>query len=202
MKNVFHLWLCCIICDIQCGTFKKWMLLFETLHFCSPADIILQPFFPSDVIIKTPTFIYFPILTGQVCWRREKEVAISGLMVYLKENEKDFFKEQNNKEQICVTPPILKHWYWFWLIYGGDGDIASEVMRIVSRVTTMSDPANAKMVTEGIEVLKDLDVPRTCALLMGLTDAFNLTYPKELKILLRCFRRYSLSWMVWKPGWR
>ncbi|XP_026030133.1 uncharacterized protein LOC113025999 isoform X2 [Astatotilapia calliptera] len=89
---------------------------------------------------------------------RRREVAIRGLVVYLREKEEDLFKEQD-----------------------GGGDITNEVMKIVTRGATTSDPASARIILEGTEVLADLDVPRACALLMGLIYALNLSYPKELK---------------------
>ncbi len=61
----------------------------------------------------------------------------------------------------------------------GDRDIIGEVMKIVP---TGGIPATyAKIVLEGNEVLMDVDIPRACALLMGLIYALNFRYPKELK---------------------
>ncbi|XP_028304126.1 uncharacterized protein LOC114464269 isoform X2 [Gouania willdenowi] len=96
---------------------------------------------------------------------RRREAAIRSLMVYLREQEEDLFKEQL------------------------DGD---EVMKIVvSRGA--SEPANATVVIEGAEVLDGLTVPRACALLMGLIYTFNLSYPKELKSTFEAFQKIFLE---------
>uniref|UniRef100_A0AAY3ZWX8 Uncharacterized protein n=1 Tax=Denticeps clupeoides TaxID=299321 RepID=A0AAY3ZWX8_9TELE len=69
-----------------------------------------------------------------------------------------------------------------------------EMMKIiVIRSTVMTHPASAKIVIEGTVVLKDLDVPRACALLMGLIYALNLSYPKELKNTLEVFQKIFLE---------
>ncbi|KAJ8407075.1 hypothetical protein AAFF_G00287510 [Aldrovandia affinis] len=52
---------------------------------------------------------------------------------------------------------------------------------LVTKSGTASDPASATVMIEGTEVLQGLDVPRACALLMGLIYALNLSYPRELK---------------------
>ncbi|XP_071395666.1 uncharacterized protein [Centroberyx affinis] len=98
-----------------------------------------------------------------------REVAIRGLMVYLREKEEELFKEED-----------------------GDGDITGEVMKIVP---TGGIPAtHAKIVLEGTEVLMDdMDIPRACALLMGLIYALNLSYPKELKSTFEVFQKIFLE---------
>ncbi|KAJ8394329.1 hypothetical protein AAFF_G00047360 [Aldrovandia affinis] len=102
---------------------------------------------------------------------KRREVAIHGLVVYLREKEDDLFKEQLD-----------------------GGDITNEVMKIVvTRGAITSDPASARIVIEGTEVLDDLDVPRACALLMGLIYALNLSYPKELKNAFEVFQKIFLE---------
>lgn len=51
----------------------------------------------------------------------------------------------------------------------------------------MSDPVSAKIVIEGTDVLEDLDVPKSCALLRGLIYTLNLSYSKELKNTFEVF---------------
>ncbi|XP_034028290.1 uncharacterized protein LOC117512363 [Thalassophryne amazonica] len=96
---------------------------------------------------------------------RRREAAIRSLIVYLREQEQDLFKEQL------------------------DGD---EVVKIaVSRGS--SEPANATVVIEGEEVLDGLTVPRACALRMGLMYALNLCYPKEIKSTFEAFQKIFLE---------
>ncbi|XP_049912368.1 uncharacterized protein LOC126397547 [Epinephelus moara] len=101
---------------------------------------------------------------------RRREVAIRGLVVYLREKEEDLFKEQDD-----------------------GGDVTNEVMKIVTtRGAITSVPASARIILEGTEVLADLDVPRACAMLMGLIYALNLSYPKELKNTFEVFQNIFL----------
>lgn len=102
---------------------------------------------------------------------RRREAAIRGLVVYLGEKEECLFNEQMD-----------------------GGDVANEVIKIaVTRGATMSDRASATIVIEGTEVLEDLDLPRACALLMGLIYALNLSYPKELKNTFEVFQKILLE---------
>ncbi len=64
---------------------------------------------------------------------------------------------------------------------------------IITRGSTISEPASARIVIEGTEVQQDLDVPRACALLMGLIYALNLSYPKELKNTFEAFQKIFLE---------
>ncbi|KAJ8382601.1 hypothetical protein SKAU_G00033790 [Synaphobranchus kaupii] len=77
---------------------------------------------------------------------------------------------------------------------GQIGDLESRVMKIlVTNGGTASDPASATVMIEGTEVLQGLDVPRACALLMGLIYALNLSYPRELKYTCEVFQKVFLK---------
>ncbi|KAJ8362434.1 hypothetical protein AAFF_G00374120 [Aldrovandia affinis] len=77
---------------------------------------------------------------------------------------------------------------------GQIGDLESRVMKIlVTKSGTASDPASATVMIEGTEVLQGLDVPRACALLMGLIYALNLSYPRELKYTCEVFQKVFLK---------
>ncbi|XP_019207840.1 sterile alpha motif domain-containing protein 3 isoform X3 [Oreochromis niloticus] len=102
----------------------------------------------------------------------KREVAIRCLMVYLKEKEEDLFREQLD----------------------GEEQFPEEVVKIVvTRRAAVSLPAIAKIVIEGTAVLEDLDVPRACALMMGLIYALNLSYPKQVKNTLEVFQKVFLE---------
>lgn len=128
-------------------------------------------------------------------------------MVYLREKEDDLFKEQLVGKIRHLSSDTL---YFVLLLilnmmtktlaliltylWQDGGDIVNEVMKIViSRGATMSDPTSARIFIEGTEVLQDLDVPRACALLMGLIYGLNLSYPKELKNTFEVFQKIFLE---------
>ncbi|XP_076581935.1 methyltransferase-like protein 27 [Chaetodon auriga] len=76
----------------------------------------------------------------------------------------------------------------------GDGDGTDELMKIVTmRVGITSDPACAKIVLEGTEVLTEVDIPRACALLRRLIYALNLSYPQQLKNTFKVFLKIFLE---------
>ncbi|XP_052430965.1 uncharacterized protein LOC127971776 [Carassius gibelio] len=100
-----------------------------------------------------------------------REATIRSLVVFLRENEEDLFKEHLD-----------------------DGDIGNEEMKIIiTRGSTMLEPARATIVIEGMEIQQDLDVARACALLMGLIYGLNLSYPKELKNTFEAFQKIFLE---------
>ena len=76
----------------------------------------------------------------------------------------------------------------------GEEQFPEEVVKIVvTRRAAVSLPAIAKIVIEGTAVLEDLDVPRACALMMGLIYALNLSYPKQVKNTLEVFQKVFLE---------
>ncbi|XP_051246909.1 uncharacterized protein LOC127358062 isoform X2 [Dicentrarchus labrax] len=79
-----------------------------------------------------------------------------------------------------------------------DGDITGELMKITTRCGIPA--ARAKIVLEGTEVLTDVDIPRACALIMGLIYALNLSYPKELKNTFEVFQKIFLELDVLKAS--
>lgn len=49
------------------------------------------------------------------------------------------------------------------------------MLKIIVTIGATSDQASAHIVIEGTEVLENVDVPKACALLMGLTFSLNLS---------------------------
>lgn len=69
---------------------------------------------------------------------------------------------------------------------------------VVTRRAAVSLPAVAKIVIEGTAVLEDLDVPRACALMMGLIYALNLSYPKQVQNILWFCDIYQVPKLMFK----
>ncbi|KAG7314470.1 hypothetical protein KOW79_021773 [Hemibagrus wyckioides] len=55
---------------------------------------------------------------------------------------------------------------------------------MVTAGATWSDLSTLMLVTEGTEVLEDLDVPRACTLFTGLMDTLHLSYNKQIFLQL------------------
>lgn len=87
--------------------------------------------------------------------------------------------------------------YWYLCTQDAEGqigDLESHVMKIlVTKSATAFDPASATIMIEGTEVIEGLNVPRACALLMGLIYALNLSYPRELKYTFEAFQKVFLK---------
>ncbi|KAI3371188.1 hypothetical protein L3Q82_023815, partial [Scortum barcoo] len=80
------------------------------------------------------------------------------------------------KREVTIRCPREKEEDLFKEHLDGDSQFTDEVMKtVVSRGAMMSDTAGARIVIEGKQVLEDLNVPRACALLMGLIYALNLS---------------------------
>ena len=51
----------------------------------------------------------------------------------------------------------------------------------------------ATVVVDGCPIVQDTDVARSCALLMGVIYALNLSYPKELRFTFEVFQKVFLN---------
>uniref|UniRef100_A0A671L7W1 Uncharacterized protein n=1 Tax=Sinocyclocheilus anshuiensis TaxID=1608454 RepID=A0A671L7W1_9TELE len=62
--------------------------------------------------------------------------------------------------------------------------------------TSIDSPKDIGIIIKGEKVVTSLEgVPRACYVLLGLTYALNLHYPRHLKYTLRYFRNLYWSWM-------
>ncbi|XP_052400084.1 sterile alpha motif domain-containing protein 3-like [Carassius gibelio] len=100
---------------------------------------------------------------------RRREIAIRCLIVYLGEKEEDLFKQYRDVEEL-------------------DADLAMQVMKIA-----IIGDGRATIVVEGTKILQGIDVARSCALLMGVIYALNLSYPKQLKFTFEAFQKLCLE---------
>lgn len=74
-------------------------------------------------------------------------------------------------------------------------DLALQRIKIYHIKTETSEgPNDIGIVVEGIKVLTALgNLPRACAVLIGLAYAVNLAYPKELRYTLEVFQKLFLE---------
>lgn len=88
----------------------------------------------------------------------------------------------------------------FLLFQDADGDSVSQDLA-VQRMTIYTiksngseDPDDVGIIVEGQKVLTALgDLTRACSILIGLTYAVNLAYPKELKYTFEVFQKLLLE---------
>ncbi|MED6255973.1 hypothetical protein ATANTOWER_017758 [Ataeniobius toweri] len=99
-------------------------------------------------------------------------------MLYLGESADQLFREYDDVDEDSVAQ-----------------DLVLQVMKVYSIQTDLSKGTkDIGIVIDGTKVLTDLgNFPRACAMLMGLTDALNLAYPKELRYTLEAFQKFSSS---------
>ncbi|KAL6475206.1 hypothetical protein MHYP_G00162460 [Metynnis hypsauchen] len=97
-----------------------------------------------------------------------REAAIRCLVVYLGEKEDDLFKEYNDTHDF-------------------EENLKMEMMKICIVGN------RATIVVEGTKVLEGSDLARSCALLMGVIYALNLSYPKQLKFTFEVFQKLFLD---------
>lgn len=69
-----------------------------------------------------------------------------------------------------------------------DADLVMQVMKIA----IISD-GHGTIVVVGTKILQGIDVARSCALLMGVIYALNLSYPKQLKFTFEAFQKLCLD---------
>ncbi|KAL6481041.1 hypothetical protein MHYP_G00091210 [Metynnis hypsauchen] len=164
---------------------ERWPALFDSIQICEEFKRITTINLESSFMAKLDQ--YCPKLMELVSSRggaakmkinqikgttledhtieRRREVAIRCMVVYLGEKEEDLFKEYVDGEDMSKA-------------------LAGEVMKImVNKAARTSDPASATIVIEATEVLRGLDLPRACALLMGLIYVLKEHFVTLLRLL-------------------
>ncbi|GAA6221199.1 uncharacterized protein LOC102079676 [Lates japonicus] len=145
------------------------------LDHCTPKlmDVVSSKGRATGVRIRQIKDMLFEQTTIEV----RREVAIRCLVVYLGEKEDYLFKEFADTKEF-------------------EAGLDRQVMKIAIVGDQSSPRADHKMATiviEGTKILEGEDIPRCCALLMGIIYALNLSYPKELKCTFEVFQKLFLE---------
>ncbi|KAJ8288519.1 hypothetical protein COCON_G00011780 [Conger conger] len=107
-----------------------------------------------------------------------RDGVIRCLMVYLGESLDHLLKQYDDGDEDSVSQ-----------------DLTAQRMKIYSIKTNTSDgPDDVGIVVEGMKVLTALgNLPRACSMLLGLTYAVKLAYPKELRYTFEVFQKLLLE---------
>ncbi|XP_038129181.1 uncharacterized protein LOC119781095 [Cyprinodon tularosa] len=107
-----------------------------------------------------------------------RDIVIRCLMLYLGESADQLFKEYDDADEDSVAQ-----------------DLAVQRMKIYSIQSNLSEGTeDIGIVIDGTKVLTALgNFPRACAMLVGLTYAVNLAYPKELRYTFEAFQKLFLE---------
>ncbi|XP_063327036.1 uncharacterized protein LOC134625716 [Pelmatolapia mariae] len=156
---------------------KRWRALFSEVQICEEfkriTTVSLESTFLARLDQCTPQLMALTLSKGGAAGLRmrqikdmllqdntvekRREIAIRCLIVYLGEKEEDLFKQYSDEEEL-------------------NADLAMQIMKIA-----IIGDGPATIIVEGSKILEWIDVARSCALMMGVIYALNLTYPKQLK---------------------
>ncbi|XP_053271415.1 uncharacterized protein LOC128429156 [Pleuronectes platessa] len=104
-----------------------------------------------------------------------RDVVIRCLIVYLGESTDQILKEYDDADEDSVSQ-----------------DLADQKMKIF-KIKTSEGADKVGIVLESVTVLIGLtNFPRACSMLVGLTYAVNLAYPKELRYTFEAFQKLFL----------
>ena len=88
--------------------------------------------------------------------------------------------------------------------FQGDGvsmDLAQHKLNIYHLKPNTSAPEELGIVIEDVPVVTNVEnLTKACILLIGLTYAINLAYPKEVRYTLECFQKLFLELDCSKPS--
>ncbi|XP_043997250.1 uncharacterized protein LOC122845184 isoform X2 [Gambusia affinis] len=104
-----------------------------------------------------------------------RDVIIRCLMLYLGESTDQLLKEYDDADEDSVSQ-----------------DLAVQSLKIYNIKANTSEDPDISIVVDGVKILTALgNFPRTCSLLVGLANAVNLAYPKELRYTFEVFQKLS-----------
>ncbi|XP_076745832.1 uncharacterized protein LOC112433483 isoform X2 [Maylandia zebra] len=168
---------------------KRWPALFSEVQICEEfkriTTVSLESTFLARLDQCTPKLMALTLSKGGAAGLRmrqikdmllqdntvekRREIAIRCLIVYLGEKEDDLFKQYSDEEEL-------------------NADLAMQIMKIA-----IIGDGPATIIVEGSKILERIDVARSCALMMGVIYALNLTYPKQLKFTFEVFQKLCLE---------